>query len=157
MQELLDIEAIKQLKGRYFRSLDTNDWETLSGTFTEDCVSSYSDGAHSYNDREGIVGFLSGSMSGTDFMSTHTGHTPEITLTSETTATGIWYLQDTVIILEHNLRIYGAGMYYDEYTKIDGQWYQSKIGYKRTYECSEPLPEGHRVKRNMWAERAEAK
>ena len=31
-----DIEAIKQLKARYFRMMDTKDWDGLARVFTED-------------------------------------------------------------------------------------------------------------------------
>jgi SnoaL-like domain len=33
-----DIEAIKQLKARYFRTMDTNDWAGFRGVFTEGVV-----------------------------------------------------------------------------------------------------------------------
>ncbi|WP_166875220.1 nuclear transport factor 2 family protein [Salinibacterium sp. ZJ450] len=31
-----EIEAIKQLKARYFRALDTKDWDAFRGVFVED-------------------------------------------------------------------------------------------------------------------------
>ena len=151
MNELLEIEKIKQMKGRYFRMLDTNDWDGLGTTFSDDCISSYSDGAHSYQGREAIIEFLSSSMSGDKFISMHHGHTPEITITSETTATGIWYLQDMLVFVDSNTRLYGAGIYADEYVRVDDEWVHSKIGYKRTFECVEPLPEGHQILQNMWS------
>ena len=33
-----DLEEIKKLKARYFRSLDSKDWETYAGVFAEDCA-----------------------------------------------------------------------------------------------------------------------
>jgi ketosteroid isomerase-like protein len=33
-----DIEAIHQLKARYFRTMDTKDWDGLAAVFTEDVV-----------------------------------------------------------------------------------------------------------------------
>ena len=38
IEQLWDIEAIKQLKARYFRYIDTKDWDAFSQLFTEDCV-----------------------------------------------------------------------------------------------------------------------
>jgi hypothetical protein len=35
---LQDIEAIKQLQGRHFRTLDTKDWTEYAGLFTPDAV-----------------------------------------------------------------------------------------------------------------------
>ena len=36
VQRLLDIEAIKSLKARYFRCMDCKDWDGLEQCFTED-------------------------------------------------------------------------------------------------------------------------
>ena len=33
---LFDVEAIRQLKARYFRSMDMKDWDVLAACFTED-------------------------------------------------------------------------------------------------------------------------
>jgi 3-phenylpropionate/cinnamic acid dioxygenase small subunit len=35
--QLMDIEQIKQLKARYFRLLDTKQWEAWGQVFTADC------------------------------------------------------------------------------------------------------------------------
>ena len=35
VQQLLDIEAIKQLKARYFRCMDTKDWDGFAGVFRD--------------------------------------------------------------------------------------------------------------------------
>ena len=39
IQELAEIEAIKQLKGRYQRGVDTKDWDLLASTFAPDARS----------------------------------------------------------------------------------------------------------------------
>lgn len=151
MNELLEMEKIKQLKARYFRSLDTNDWELFGSTLSDDCVARYSGGKYSFDGRAEVVKFMSENMSGDKFLSMHHGHHPEIELISETAATGVWYLQDMVLDLNSNFRIYGAGLYADEYVKVDGEWKISKTGYERTFECGEPLGEGHSVVDNMFA------
>jgi hypothetical protein len=51
----------------------------------------------------------------------HQVHAPEITLTSETTATGIWALED-VVRLAPGLNLDGRGHYHETYEKVDGQW-----------------------------------
>lgn len=35
---LLDLEAIKVLKARYFRAMDTKQWDELRSCFTQDLV-----------------------------------------------------------------------------------------------------------------------
>ncbi len=151
MKTLLEIEKIRQLKARYFRALDTNDWPLFSETMTSDCIGRYSDGDLSFDNRAGIVDFMKKNLSGDKMLTMHHGHHPEITIVDENSAQGIWYLEDTVIALESSVRIYGAAIYNDEYKKVNGEWLISQIGYKRTFECVEPLPEGHRVLKNMFA------
>lgn len=151
MDTLLNIERIKQLKARYFRALDTNDWELFRSTFTADCTGAYSDGELAFENRDAIVDFMCEKLSGEKMLTMHQGHSPEIDLVDDSNAKGIWYLEDTVLALEAGVRIYGAAIYNDEYRKVDDQWFISHIGYRRTFECLEPLPEGHTVLKNMFA------
>ena len=51
----------------------------------------------------------------------HQGHMPEIELTSPTTATGIWALND-LIIWPDGSRLQGYGHYHETYEKVDGAW-----------------------------------
>lgn len=151
MNELLEIEKIKQLKARYFRALDTNDWALFADTLSEDCVARYSGGEYSFDGRDTIVGFMAEHMSGDKFLSMHNGHHPEIELTSELTADGIWYLEDTVILLEAGTRMYGAGIYADKYVKVNDEWKISETGYERIFECVEQLGDNHVVTANMFS------
>jgi hypothetical protein len=91
-------------------------------------------------------------MSNPNILHQHQGHHPEIELTSETTATGIWYMDDTVHILEHNLKVRGNGIYWDEYVKVDGQWKIRHTGYERIWEYSEVLPENSLTFKSMFDE-----
>jgi len=131
---LLEIEAIKQLKYRYLRCLDQKRWEELAGCFTPDAKSSYSGGKYAFDGRDAILAFLEKSMGADSFLSSHTVHHPEIELTSDTTARGVWALEDTVIETRANLVISGAAFYEDEYVKQDGAWKIRSTGYVRTYE-----------------------
>ena len=51
----------------------------------------------------------------------HHGHTPEIELTSPTTATGIWAMQDVLQLAERR-PLHGYGHYHETYELIDGAW-----------------------------------
>lgn len=51
----------------------------------------------------------------------HQVHAPEITLTSLTTATGIWALED-VVRLGRGVNLNGCGHYHETYEKLDGSW-----------------------------------
>jgi len=134
MSQLEEIEQIKQLKYRYFRALDSKDWKLMAGCLAENATARYDGGKYSFDGRDQIVGFLSGSMDSPKVIGQHQGHHPEITVTGPTTANGIWYLQDFFINLEDNTTLRGAGFYHDDYIKVDGQWQILNTGYERTYE-----------------------
>jgi len=57
----------------------------------------------------------------------HHGHMPEIELTSATTATGIWAMEDHLWFSEgHPLgiaQLHGYGHYHETYEKVGDRWY----------------------------------
>lgn len=132
-----DLEAIRQLKYRYFRALDTKQWDELGATLTDDATTAYDEGRYAYSGREAILDFLRGALGSKRIISMHHGHHPEIVLTSDSTARGTWYLQDMVIFRDANTVLYGAAFYEDEYVKVDGEWKIRSTGYRRTYEWLE--------------------
>lgn len=140
-----DIEAIKQLKARYFRFIDTKDWVAFRDLFTDDCKH--------YLPEESSVPFMTNeeylpmmeSMLG-DGVTTHQGFTPEIGFTSAAEAEGIWAMHDYVQVNAPNGRvsIKGWGHYYETYRKCeDGRWrISSKRNTRlRTDEVPWTLPE----------------
>jgi 3-hydroxyisobutyrate dehydrogenase-like beta-hydroxyacid dehydrogenase len=124
VDRLADIEAIKQLKARYFRFIDTKDWAAFRDLFTEDCKH--------YLPQESAVPFMTNddyfAMNEqllTPGVTTHHGHMPEITFLSDTEAEGIWAMHDYVQIEPPSGRvsIMGWGHYFETYRKCDdGNW-----------------------------------
>ncbi len=55
-------------------------------------------------------------------MCVHQGHNPEIELTSDTTARGIWQLENFMVTTKTNTGFWIAGSYEDEYVKEKGEW-----------------------------------
>src|SRR5262249_22591183 len=47
-EDLVQIEAIKQLKYRYLRCLDQKLWDEMADVFTADCVAAYSGGKYAF-------------------------------------------------------------------------------------------------------------
>jgi hypothetical protein len=114
-EQLLAIEAIKRLKARYCRCLDTKDWAGFLAVFTPDAVVDTSE-AFTPKDHAGALLIIDGVVPPApnpagrsddsaifvadvgkmlDGVSTvHHCHTPEIELTSPTRATGIWAMED---------------------------------------------------------------
>ena len=146
VEKLVEIEAIKQLKARYHRAVDTKDWALLASALTEDARSVYSDGLFSFEGRDEILEFHKEALETKEIVTMHHSHLPEIEILSETTARGSWYLEDTVINAgeanEYNPArsvLVGTGVYADEYAKVDGEWLISVTGYERIFEYREPM------------------
>ncbi|SCI74572.1 Bile acid 7-alpha dehydratase [uncultured Clostridium sp.] len=130
---LKDIEAIKSLKGKYLRCLDSKLWDTIGECFCEDVTTSYSDGKLSFTGKEEVVNFFRTCMP-PEHITMHQCHTPEIEFESDTKAFAYWYLGDNLILLDRNMGIRGGAFYRESYEKINGEWKIKTIGYKRTFE-----------------------
>lgn len=140
VDELIEIEALKRLKYRYVRLLDTKAWDELETLFVPEATASYSDGRYSFDDRAGIMGFLRESMSSPNMLTSHKVHQPEIDLTGPDTASAIWALDDVVVHLDFDLTIRGAAFYHDRYVRQGGDWLIAHTGYQRIYEEMQPRP-----------------
>jgi uncharacterized protein (TIGR02246 family) len=115
-----DLEAIRQLKARYFRTMDTKDWAGMRQVFTHDVVLDTSEaGGGVVSGADEFMTFLQEVLSGA--VTVHQGHMPEIELTSSTTATGIWALND-VVIWPDGTRLTGYGHYHETYEKVGDDW-----------------------------------
>ena len=128
-----DIEAIKQLKARYFRFMDGKDWEAYRTVFTEDVTFDVRGGMEAtpadpvYSDppisgADGAVAFIRKGLG--HLVSAHQGFMPEIVLTGPDSATGTWAMTDVLRAGEgapfRTAR--GYGHYHEEYRKVDGEW-----------------------------------
>jgi hypothetical protein len=122
VQKLWDIEQIKQLKARYFRLMDTKDWEAWKDLFTDDCVHHLP--AEVNLPAQSNAQYLDHvPQTLADAFTTHHGHTAEITILSETEAEGIWAMFDYVLYPGRPTGIMGYGHYYETYRRCpDGKW-----------------------------------
>jgi hypothetical protein len=117
---LLEIEAIKQLKARYCRYLDTKDWEAWRSLFSDDFLSDTSPAGGKVI--RGANEFVAFTRKGLRSQATvHQVHAPEIELTSLTTASGVWALED-VVRFGPGVNLRGYGHYTETYQKVDGRW-----------------------------------
>ncbi len=118
-----DIEAIKRLKARYFRTMDTKDWAAMHDVFAPDVViDTTEDGAPLIEGSDAFLEFLAPMLA--EVTTVHHGHMPEIELTSDTTATGIWAMEDHLwwpegSALQH---LHGYGHYHETYVKLPEGW-----------------------------------
>ncbi|HEV7853903.1 MAG TPA: nuclear transport factor 2 family protein [Mycobacterium sp.] len=117
---LLEIEAIKQLKARYCRLLDTKDWQAWRSLFSDDFLSDTSKAGGKVI--RGADEFVAFTRKGVRSQATvHQVHAPEIELTSPTTARGVWALED-IVRFGPAVNLRGYGHYTETYEKVDGQW-----------------------------------
>jgi SnoaL-like domain len=137
VEKLWAIEQIKQLKARFFRLLDTGQWDLWADVFTLDVevVTDGSEGPRSAGGplpAEGLSGrdaLVKARSTTKDIcVSRHHGHMPEIEITGPDTATGIW----AMFCLDGHAGgkiVQTYGWYHEEYRLCaDGKWRISKLG-----------------------------
>jgi uncharacterized protein (TIGR02246 family) len=115
IQRLLDIEAIKKLRGQYTRAIDTKDWDLYGACLAEDARLATDGGVN--EGRDTIVTNISQAL--TSAKTVHHLHTPEIEVTGDA-ATAIWAMNDYVDFGKFLLR--GYGHYNEEYVRTDEGW-----------------------------------
>ncbi len=130
VERLEAVEAIKELKARYFRCMDTKDWDGFAEQFAPDAVMDMSAEMRDANDEDAgitrgnraIAAFVRGVVG--DVVTVHHGHTPEIEITSPTTARGIWAMEDKLRWPEGApiRTMHGYGHYHETYEHVGGQW-----------------------------------
>jgi len=114
------LEAIKQLKARYFRTMDTKDWAGMRAVFADDVVIDTTEsGGSVVTGAEEFMAFLSATLR--DVVTVHHGHMPEIELTSATTAKGTWAMEDLLKWADGS-QLRGYGHYHETYELSDGAW-----------------------------------
>lgn len=145
---LADIEAIQQLKARYFRTLDTKDWDGFKSVFTDDAEIGPIDNGFTQElldlrapDARQTVAPASGldafvnrvAINVGPLISTHHGHQPEIEITGKNEATGIWAMEDVLVWPQDGYRLRGTGHYWENYRKVDGEWKIASMKLTRLY------------------------
>jgi hypothetical protein len=103
--------------------MDQGRWDEFAELFAEDALQSWKpapgEPPAGARGRAEVVAYIRGSLAG--MRSTHHGHMPEIEVTGETSATGVWALFDYCSQGEQVI-FDGAGYYRDTYVKQAGRW-----------------------------------
>jgi hypothetical protein len=128
LQRLIDIEAIREMKARYFRYVDNKEWNAYGNLYAEE-IDFEPDpklgrplGADNPPSREDLVNLISTFLEGTTTV--HTGHTSEIEITGPDTARGIWSMSDYVVWPSDGPPVgyRGYGHYHEEYVRTPDGW-----------------------------------
>jgi hypothetical protein len=125
LQTLIDIEAIRQLKARYFRFLDTKDWEAWTKVFEPEFEHEMVAEKKTFKGpREEFVSYVSAGLEG--ISTVHHGHNPEIEILSPTSAKGIWAFCDRLKpgkgAPAGSRKMVGYGHYLETYYKSPVGW-----------------------------------
>jgi SnoaL-like domain len=156
--KLEDIELIRQVTYRYFRSVDMGDFDAVEDCFTDDASVAFIGGSYRF-EQQGRVQILDTlrTILNSGVAAMHTAHHPEITVLTDTTAEGIWYLTDWAINLEHKIVTHGACLVRNQYRKIGGEWKIRHYGYTRIYEQIDQLDALPRITAHALADACRAR
>jgi hypothetical protein len=124
---LWNIEQIRQLKARYFRLLDTKQWDLFRDVFTDDISFYLDDTALPTSTRpvaSGADAFVERCRARlTNGFSAHHGHMAEIEVLDEVNARGIWAMFDWIDDPGGRRAFQGFGHYHEQYAKgDDARW-----------------------------------
>lgn len=127
-QKLAAIEEIKALKARYFRCLDAKDWDgwrkLVFCADSEMLVPEAQPEPVIGIDR--IITFVEQVLRGA--VTIHHGHMPEISIESDSAASGIWAMEDVIYWPKDRLaqsrysKLQGYGHYHERYVRESSGW-----------------------------------
>ena len=137
LARLVATEAIKALKARYFRFVDTKDWNGLRAVFTDDAVIEIPENFEQSFEVGPFVDMVEAALA--NAISVHHGHMPEIEILSEDHARGIWAMNDMLAFapgdagLTGASRIIGSGHYHESYRRIGTEWHIATLRLTRIH------------------------
>ena len=145
LANLLDYEAIRTVKARYCRMLDTKDWDGFIGLFTADAVMDVEEdtGHPPISGHAAILDQVRFAVA--DAQSAHQVHSSEIDLRGNE-AFVITAMQDRVVWAPGKCPIPGAqsitgfGHYVEHYVRHEGHWKIAALKLTRLYVEAHPAP-----------------
>jgi hypothetical protein len=120
LRHFRDVEEIADLKARYCRFVDTQDWEGFATLLTEDYR--IDNGTSRVEGRDAAVAMVSGGLAGGS--SVHHVFNPEIVVTGPDSATAIWPMEDWAYLSIGGQRraFHGFGHYHEQYARTGDGW-----------------------------------
>lgn len=125
IERLVAIEEIRQLKAKYFYAYDHKDWAMWRDEVWAPAGRlEVPEMNRNIGPREAMIEWVIAQAA--DQVSVHHGHTPIIDITSDTTATGIWAMEDKLWVVGESVVPYkflhGYGHYHETYRKEADGW-----------------------------------
>lgn len=138
---LVELEELRRLKARYWRYVDTKQWDAFGALFTEEAT--FDDPAASFHcrGRAEIQSRISAGFSGV--VTVHHGHQYELEIDeSGVRATGIWAMADLLVFPSGSTYptasnppsvVRGYGHYIERYERVAGEWRFAAIELSRLH------------------------
>jgi hypothetical protein len=126
LERLVAIEAIKFLKARYFRFVDTQAWDEFRALFAADATLFFPENVQQPVTVEAFMQSIPAALAGG--VTIHRGYMPEIEIRSEDSAHAIWAMEDHLFFppgvpgIANAGEIHGAGHYRETYVRRNGNW-----------------------------------
>lgn len=138
-QLLIEIEAIRWLEGRRIRALDEHTWDVYEALHAPDYYAD-NDGEAPIHGSAANAARLRKLYDAVGMVSVHHVHSQEIVLTSATTATGIWAMEDRLYWTWNGRDhwLHGFGFYHETYRKQGDAWLFATRRLRRTRETRSP-------------------
>lgn len=136
------IEAIKQLKHRYFHACDSKQPDVVIECFAPGEIDLEYGRIGSFQTREAMVAVFTELACQDHIVEMHHGQNPQIELRGDDRAEGIWGLYYYMIDTRRDIVTQLAGFYEDGYACTAGQWQMVKSHYTVTSTQIFDLSEG---------------
>ena len=125
LERLEAIEEIRSLKARYYRLMDTKQWDELRSVFTSDMKVVTPEGAIYSEGGDAYAASLRHSLEHS--VSCHQNLSGEVEIVDADNARAIWAMQDVIEWQDRHPRtgwksILGRGHYHETYRKESGEW-----------------------------------
>jgi hypothetical protein len=126
VQTLLDLEAIRGLKARYFRLVDTQQWDAWRELFEPDATAEFPADQPGVvmRGRDELVRQIAEVLGGATTL--HQGYMPELEILTPATARGVWAMEDRLEWPAGHpggpRSLHGWGHYNETYRKSEAGW-----------------------------------
>ncbi|WP_404477294.1 nuclear transport factor 2 family protein [Novosphingobium sp. BL-52-GroH] len=145
LARLVDLEAIRMVKARYCRLLDTKEWDGFIALFTSDAVMDVQEdtGNPPITGHAAILEQVRFAVM--DARSAHQVHSSEIDL-GDDEAHVVTAMQDQVVWapgkcpIPGGASITGFGHYHERYVRVEGEWKIAALKLTRLYVEVHPVP-----------------
>jgi len=143
LERLDAIERIKALKARYFRFVDTKQWDAFETLFTPDAPLEIAEARPKAFTPVELSDLLRAHYG--RCVTVHHGHTPEIDLDGPDSARGIWAMEDQRFFEADDptapfASAFGAGHYHETYVRTSEGWRIASLRLTRLRLDIRPLP-----------------